>query len=62
MANDISFGLNLGANEGRAEFCAALMRTGSADPRKSARQGSKVANKGAYIDVSDRNLQPQLMQ
>ena len=28
--------------------------------RKRARQGSKAANKGAYIDVSDRNLQPQL--
>ena len=30
--------------------------------KKPARQGSKVANKGAYIDVSDRNLQQQLTQ
>ena len=30
--------------------------------RKSARQGSKAANKGAYMDVSDRNLQSQLTQ
>ena len=28
--------------------------------KKPARQGSKAANKGAYTDVSDRNLQPQL--
>ena len=27
-----------------------------------SRQGSKAANKGAYMDVSDRNLQPQLTQ
>ena len=30
--------------------------------RKPARQGSKAANKGAYMDVSDRNLQSQLTQ
>jgi len=29
-------------------------------PKKPARQGSKAANKGAYMDVSDRNLQPPL--
>ena len=28
--------------------------------RKPARQGSKLAGKGAYMDVSDRNLQVQL--
>ena len=28
--------------------------------RKSARQGSKLAGKGAYLDVSDRRLQVQL--
>ena len=28
--------------------------------RKPARQGSKLAGKGAYIDVSDRSLQVQL--
>ena len=28
--------------------------------KKTARQGSKVANKGAYTNVSDRNLQPPL--
>jgi len=30
--------------------------------KNPARQGSKAANKGAYPDVSDRNLQPQLTQ
>jgi len=28
--------------------------------RKPARQGSKIAKKGAYIDVRDRILQPLL--
>ena len=28
--------------------------------RKPARQGSKLADKGAYMDVSDRRLQVQL--
>ena len=28
--------------------------------RKPARQGSKLASKGAYIDVSDRRMQVQL--
>ena len=30
--------------------------------RKPARQGSKLAGKGAYIDVSDRRLHVQLTQ
>ena len=30
--------------------------------RKPARQGSELANKGAYIDVSDRSLQAKLTQ
>ena len=30
--------------------------------KKPARQGSKLADKGAYIDVSDRSLQAQLTQ
>ena len=30
--------------------------------RKPARQGSKLAAKGAYIDVSDRRLHVQLTQ
>ena len=30
--------------------------------RKPARQGSKLAGKGAYIDVSDRRLLVQLTQ
>ena len=30
--------------------------------RKPARQGSKLADKGAYMDVRDRRLQAQLTQ
>ena len=30
--------------------------------KKLARQGSKAANQGAYLDVSGRNLQPLLTQ
>ena len=30
--------------------------------RKPASQGSKLASKGAYIDVSDRRMQVQLTQ
>ncbi len=38
----------------KSALCQAL--------KKPARQGSKAANKGAYTDVSDRNLQPKLTQ
>ena len=38
----------------KSELCQTL--------KSLARQGSKLADKGAYIDVSDRRLQAQLTQ